>query len=170
MIYELIKSLRCPILSIENLKLKIVSSQILQFARIVKAEVEIKYRVRCIIVFFLVRESKGQTLLIVLFGQLFTRAMRITFEHRDYRDMDTVFYDLQNRHICTVSIVSLTKRYIQSDPYQYTYIEDNHPEEENQQLVHFPGIILVFVTWASLRTQESRLRPGGPLRKQYSTK
>ena len=25
------------------------------------------------------------------------------------------------------------------------------------------------VTWASLRTQESRLRPGGPSRKQCST-
>ena len=57
--------------------------------------------------------------------------MRITFEHRDHRDIDTVFHDPWNRHTYTVSIVSLTKRYIRSGPYQHAYIEDNHPKEEN---------------------------------------
>ena len=30
--------------------------------------------------------------------------------------------------------------------------------------------LYVYITWASLRTQESRLRPGGPSRKQCSTR
>ena len=52
--YELTKKLSCLILSIENLKLKIVSSQVLQFIGIVKAKVEIKYRIRYTTIFFLV--------------------------------------------------------------------------------------------------------------------
>jgi len=54
MLYELAKSLRYLILSIENLKLKTVSGQVLQFTRIVKADIEIKYRVGYTTVFFLV--------------------------------------------------------------------------------------------------------------------
>ena len=88
--YELAKKLSCLILSIENLKLKTVSSQVLQFIGIVKAEVEIKHRIRYTTVFFLVRESRGQTLLIVLLGQLFTQAMKMTFEYRDYSSIDTI--------------------------------------------------------------------------------
>jgi len=54
MSYDLAKCLRCLILSIENLKLKTVSSQVLQFTRIAKADIKIKYRVRYTTVFFLV--------------------------------------------------------------------------------------------------------------------
>ena len=131
MTYELAKSLGCPILSTENLKLKTVSGQILQFAGMAKAEVEIEHGVGCVTVFFLVRESKGQTLPMVLLGQPFTRAMRMTFEHGDHGDMDAVFHDPRNRHTCTVSVVSPAKRHVRSDPYQHAYVEDNHPEEEN---------------------------------------
>ncbi len=54
MLYKLTKSLKYLILSIENLKLKTVSGQVLQFTRIVKANIKIKYRVSYTIVFFLV--------------------------------------------------------------------------------------------------------------------
>ncbi len=54
MLYELTKSLEYLILSTENLKLKTVLRQVLQFTRIVKANIEIEYRVSYTIVFFLV--------------------------------------------------------------------------------------------------------------------
>ncbi len=94
MSYDLTKCLRCPILSIENLKLKTVSGQVLQFTRIAKVDIEIEHGVRYTIVFFLVQETKGQTLLMVLLRQPFTRAMKMTFEHKDHSSIDTVFHNL----------------------------------------------------------------------------
>jgi len=47
---------------------------------------------------------------IVLLGQPFTRAMKITFEYRDHSSIDAVFHDLQNYSTCTVLVVPLVKR------------------------------------------------------------
>ena len=57
--YELAKSLGCPILSTENLKLKTMSRQVLQFAGMAKVEIEVEHRVGYTTTFFLVKESKG---------------------------------------------------------------------------------------------------------------
>ena len=115
MTYELTKKLSCLILSIENLKLKIVSSQVLQFIGIAKAKIKIEYRIRYTTVFFLVQESREQTLLIVLLRQLFIQAIKITFEHRDYSLIDTIFYDLYSYSTYTILVVPLVKRLVRTN-------------------------------------------------------
>ena len=141
--YELTKKLRCLILSIENLKLKAVSSQVLQFIGIVKAKVRIKYRIRYTTIFFLVQELKEQTLLIVLLRQSFIQAIKIIFKYRNYSSIDTIFYNLYNYSIYTILVIPLVKRIIYSKYYQQAFIKNRSSKRENQLLVLFPRIILV---------------------------
>ncbi len=131
MSYDLAKCLGCPILSTENLKLKTVSGQVLQFAGMAKADIEIEHGVGCTTVFFLVRETKGQTLPMVLLGQPFTRAMKMTFEHGDHGSMDAVFHDPRNHSTCTVSVVPPVKRLGRHKRHRQAYVEDASSEEEN---------------------------------------
>ena len=130
MSYELAKSLGCPILSTEKLKLKTVSGQILQFAGMAKADIEIEHGVGCSTVFFLVRETKGQTLPMVLLGQPFTQAMRMTFEHGDNGAMDAVFHDPRDHQTCTVSVVPPVKKSVRAK-HRQAYVTDEGSEEEN---------------------------------------
>src|SRR6266536_3427808 len=131
MSYDLAKCLGCPILSTENLKLKTVSGQVLQFAGIAKADIEIEHGVGCTTVFFLVQETKGQTLPMVLLGQPFTRAMKMTFEHGDHSSIDAVFHDPRNHSTCTVSVVPPVKRLGRHKRHRQAYVEDASSEEEN---------------------------------------
>ena len=131
MTYELAKKLGCPILSTENLKLKTVSGQVLQFTGMAKAEVEIEHGIRYTTVFFLVRESRGQTLPMVLLGQPFTRAMKMTFEHGDYGSMDAVFHDPHSHSTCTVPVVPPVKRSVRTNYQQQAFVEDGSSGEEN---------------------------------------
>jgi hypothetical protein len=131
MTYELAKSLGCPILSTEKLKLRTVSGQILQFAGMAKADIEIEHGVGCSTVFFLVRETKGQTLPMVLLGQPFTQAMQMTFEHGDHGAMDAVFHDPRDHQTCTVSVVPPVKRSVRTKHHQQAYVENESSEEEN---------------------------------------
>ena len=131
MSYELAKGLGCPILSTEHLKLKTVSGQVLQFAGMAKVEVEIEHGVGCNTVFFLVRETKGQSLPMVLLGQPFTRAMKMTFEHGNHGSIDAVFHDPRSHQTCTVSVVPPVKKSLRSKQSQYAYVEDGSSEEEN---------------------------------------
>src|ERR1700721_2489156 len=68
---SLARALGCLILRTQNLKIRTVSGQIIQFARMSKVFVEIAYRVSCKIVFFLVNYAT-----LVLLGQPFARKMK----------------------------------------------------------------------------------------------
>ena len=127
--YELAKSLGCPILSTENLKLKTVSGQVLQFAGMAKVEIEVEHGVGCTTTFFLVKESKGQHLPMVLLGQPFTRAMKMTFEHGEHGSMDVVLHDPNSNSTCTVSVVPPVKKSLRNVP--YAQVEDAGSEGEN---------------------------------------
>ena len=131
MSYELAKELGCPILSTEHLKLKTVSGQVLQFAGMAKVEIEIEHGVGCTTVFFLVRETKGQSLPMIILGQPFTQAMRMTFEHGSHGSMDAVFHDPRSHQTCTVSVVPPVKKSVRSWQNRHAYVEDASSEEEN---------------------------------------
>src|ERR1700721_3968649 len=68
---SLARALGCLILRTQNLKIRTVSGQIIQFARMSKVFVEIAYKVSCKIVFFLVAYAT-----LVLLGQPFARKMK----------------------------------------------------------------------------------------------
>ena len=86
---SLARALGCLILETQNLKIRIVSRQIIQFARISKVFIEIAYRVSCKTVFFLVNHMT-----LVLLGQPFARKMKLSLEHPSNGSMDATFIDL----------------------------------------------------------------------------
>src|ERR1700721_1932786 len=86
---SLARALGCLILGTQNLKIRTVSRQIIQFARISKVFVEITYRVSCKTVFFLVNYAT-----LVLLGQPFARKMKLSLKHLSNSSIDATFIDL----------------------------------------------------------------------------
>ena len=94
-----------------------------------KVEIKVEHRVGCTITFFLVKESKGQHLPMVLLRQPFTRAMKMTFEHGEHRSIDVVLYDPNSNSTYIVSVVPLVKKSLRNVP--YTQVKDAGSEGEN---------------------------------------
>src|ERR1700721_2558691 len=98
---SLARALGCLILGTQNLKMRTVSGQIIQFARMSKVFVEIAYRVSCKTVFFLVDHVT-----LVFLGQPFARKMKLSLEHPSNSSIDATFTDLSTQETCTVIVVA----------------------------------------------------------------
>ena len=98
---SLARALGCLILRTQNLKMRTVSGQIIQFARISKVFVEFAHRVRCKTVFFLVDHAT-----LVLLGQPFARKMKLSLEHLSNSSIDATFIDPSTQETCTVTVVA----------------------------------------------------------------
>src|SRR6202021_2830669 len=98
---SLARALGCLILGTQNLKMRTVSRQIIQFARMSKVFVEIAYKVSCKTVFFLVNYAT-----LVLLGQQFARKMKLSLEHPSNSSIDATFTDLSTQKTCIVIVVA----------------------------------------------------------------
>src|ERR1700721_2788937 len=98
---SLARALGCLILGTQNLKIRTVSGQIIQFARMSKVFVEIRHRVSCKMVFFLVDHAT-----LVLLGQPFARKMKLLLEHPSNSSIDATFTDPSTQETCTVIVVA----------------------------------------------------------------
>ena len=120
------KGLGCLILSTKHLKLKTVSGQILQFLGIVKVYVKVEHRVSYKTVFFLIKNS-----LLVLLGQPFTKAIKLTFEYPKDRSIKAVMISPRpgDKSTCTVIVVSPLKSARRTR--KQAFIKGNSDKEEN---------------------------------------
>src|SRR6202021_660037 len=98
---SLTRDLWCLILGTQNLKIRTVSRQIIQFARMSKVFVEIAHRVSCKTVFFLVNYAT-----LVLLRQPFTRKMKLLLKHPSNSSIDATFTDLSTQETCIVIVVA----------------------------------------------------------------
>src|ERR1700721_895276 len=98
---SLARALGYLILGMQNLKMRTVSGQIIQFARMSKVFVEIAYKVSCKTVFFLVDHVT-----LVLLGQPFARKMKLSLEHSSNSFIDATFTDLSTQETCIVIVVA----------------------------------------------------------------
>ena len=86
---SLIRALGCLILGTQNLKMRTVSRQIIQFARMSKVFIEIAHRVSYKTVFFLVDYAT-----LILLRQPFARKMKLSLKHPSNSSIDATFIDL----------------------------------------------------------------------------
>ena len=99
------KGLGCPILSTEHLKLRTVSGQVMRFSGMAKVSIEVEHGVGCDTVFFLIDKST-----IVLLGQPFIKAMKLTFEYPEDGSIEAVMVSPKSKgSTCTVMVVPPVK-------------------------------------------------------------
>ena len=98
---SLARALGCLILGTQNLKIRTVSRQIIQFAGMSKVFVEIAYRVSCKTVFFLVNYAT-----LVLLRQPFARKMKLSLKHPNNSSIDATFTDPSTQETCTITVVA----------------------------------------------------------------
>jgi hypothetical protein len=131
---SLARALGCPILGTQNLKMRTVSGQIIQFAGMSKVFVEIAHGVSCETVFFLVDHAT-----LILLGQPFARKMKLSLEHPSDGSMDATFTDPSTQETCTVTVVTPLQQNSTVIPTlerkprstQRAYVEEWSEEEEN---------------------------------------
>jgi hypothetical protein len=83
-----------------------VSGQVIRFLGIAKVSIEVKHRVGYNTVFFLIDKST-----IVLLGQPFIKAIKLTFEYLEDRSIEAVMVSPKSKgSTCTVMVVPPVKQ------------------------------------------------------------
>ena len=119
------KGLGCPILSTEHLKLRTVSGQVIKFSGIAKVSVKVKHRVGYDTVFFLIDKST-----IVLLGQPFIKAIKLTFKYPKDRSIKAVMVSPKSKgSTCIVIVVPLLKQGHRTAKQAFTKEESNNKAE-----------------------------------------
>jgi hypothetical protein len=120
------KGLGCPILSTKHLKLKTVSGQILQFSGMAKVYVEVEHGVGCETVFFLIENSP-----LVLLGQPFTKAMKLTFEYPEDRSIEAVIISPRPGDKSTYTVMVVPPLKSARRTRKQAFVKGDSDEEEN---------------------------------------
>ena len=86
---SLARELSCLILGIQNLKIRIVSRQVIYFVRMSRVFIKIAYKISYKIVFFLVNY-----ITLILLRQLFARMIKLSLKHPSNNFIDAIFINL----------------------------------------------------------------------------